>query len=91
MALSLATLTLLTSLFMVAQGFVGAPEALAACSETTWCDPLFTQDTNICCYSVSRRWAHLYRWCYWREWDCTINSYLDNLGAGCYGSFCWGP
>ena len=88
MALGLATLTLLTSLFLVAQGFLGAPEALAACSERTWCDPLYLVELPDCCLSY-RRHAEMYQTCYWREVDCTINVNSYYHGHGCWGSFCW--
>jgi len=50
MALGLATLTLLTSLFVVVQGFLGAPEVLAACSERIWCEHTSGwYDIGTCC------------------------------------------
>ena len=88
MALALATLTLLTSLFMVAQGFLDAPEALASCPERTWCDPPYIVEKGWCCYSSNRIFAQSWQWCYWQEWDCTINSQLIYLGQGCFGSYC---
>lgn len=91
MALGLATLTLLTSLFMVVQGFLNAPEALAACSERTWCDPVYTQPSWICCCPEQRYVVYRMQWCYWREVDCTINSTLYLRSWSCGGSSCWCP
>ena len=92
MALGLATLALLTSLFVVIQGFVSAPEALASCPEETWCDPPFTVDTDECCCNI-RPWGYyraiLYRFCYWQEVDCTINREIFLLDIGCFGNLCW--
>jgi len=91
MALGLATLMLLTSLLLVVQGFLNAPEVLAACSESTWCNPPWTVDYPLCCCGGAgheHRWALLFQTCYWREVDCTINSEMFYLGAGCFGSYC---
>jgi len=91
MALGLATLTLLTSLFLVAQGFLNAPEALASCPERIWCDPPFLWETNECCCSgpwAYYRMAWLVQTCYWQEVDCTINSHQFYSGPGCWGGFC---
>jgi len=94
MTLGLATLTLLTSLFLVAQGFLNAPEALASCPEQTWCDPPIQVESQSCCctpYPASRLYAIVWQFCYWQEWDCTINTYAYLLNAGCFGGFCWCP
>jgi hypothetical protein len=90
MALGLAMLMLLASLFLVVRGFLNAPEALASCPERTWCDPPVVQDTPICCCQIGRNYAHVYQTCYWQEVDCTINSDTYEIGSGCFGNnFCW--
>jgi len=94
MALGLATLTLLASLFLVVHGVLNAPEALASCPERTWCDPLFLWETDECCCSGYWPYWHkawLLQTCYWQEVDCTINSHQFYLGSGCWGSFCECP
>jgi len=88
MALGLATLTLLTSLFLVVQGFLSAPEALASCPERTWCE-YEVVDLSECCCSDMHRMAALIRYCYWQEWDCTINWTWGQVADGCFGSACW--
>jgi hypothetical protein len=88
MALGLATLTLLTSVFLVVQGFLNAPEALAACSERTWCDPPIVYDTFRCCCDAYRWYGDMLQMCYWREVDCTVSSEMFYVGSGCFGSFC---
>lgn len=89
MALGLATLTLLTSLFLVAQGFLNAPEALASCPERTWCDPPFLAERAGCCCLAHARSAMLLQTCYWQEYDCTINWDNIKLDDGCIGSYCY--
>jgi len=91
MTLGLATLTLLASLFMVVQGVLYAPEALAACSERTWCDPPYIVDEGECCCGAYRRLTGLWQECYWREWDCTVNHSLVYHGSCCCGDFCGCP
>jgi len=89
MALGLATLTLLTSLFLVAQGFLRAPEALASCPERTWCESYVVDLGGCCCPDKYHMWARMHSICYWQEWDCTINAWYTYFDEGCYGSFCW--
>jgi len=76
MALSLATLMLLTSLSLVVQGFLNAPEALASCPERTWCGPPSGWYQILVCCCAYRRWMQARTiTCYWQEWDCTINTW----------------
>jgi len=89
MALGLATLTLLASLFLVAQGFLGAPEALASCREETGCGDVFYEPTSICCCYNHTWMAYGYRWCWWREVDCTVNWDKILVDQSCYhGTYC---
>ena len=88
MALGLATLTLLMSLFLVAQGFLNAPEALASCPERTWCDPPYDVPTTACCCFQQNMLICQFQRCYWQEYDCTINEDVWNPSCQCTGSYC---
>jgi len=90
MALGLATLTLLASLFVVVQGFVSAPEALAACQPMSGCyDQTFTQPSNWCCCSSHRFAVWLCRTCWRVNLWCEASWWNECFDYYCAGSDCW--
>lgn len=90
MALGLATLTLLASLFMVIQGFVDPPgRALAACqSQYVNCYPVTEYRWYECCCHNERSHICLCRVCDKINLDCSVD-YDVLICDACYCAGGW--
>ena len=90
MALGLATLTLLTSLFFAAQGFLDPPEqALAACEPMSGCyEPSFTAEQPFCCCSAGRFIVYVCRHCWRITLSCDVQYYDECFAQYCAGAGC---
>jgi len=88
-AVLLAAFTLLTSLFLVVQGFSDPPEALAGCIPTDGCQSWFPVETNTCCCGPQSRLVTWQRWCWHVKVNCDIVWSLETSPIQtCTGSWC---
>jgi len=90
MALGLATLTLVTSLFLAVQGFLDPPEqALAACEPMSGCyDNSFTVESPYCCCSRHRFSVWVCHTCWEITLSCDVYYHTECFDFYCAGSFC---
>ena len=88
-AITLATLTLLMSLFLLIQGFSDPPEALAGCQPADGCQSWRAFSTNACCCSAQNILMGQERWCWHVKVNCDILWYLEvSPYYTCTGGYC---
>lgn len=88
-AVGLATVMLLMSLFLAIEELLDPPEqALAACQVETGCYSPYFVTTGVCCSHIPQEWVIVQRVCWKINLDCSVDYWVEEIGHGCFGPWC---